>query len=502
MSEFKKSILANYIGKGWVALMSFAFIPIYIKLIGIESYGFVGIYATLTALLSVFDLGLSSAVTREFARFSMGGKSTYECGTLLRTIEIIYWCVGIVSGICIITAAPMIIRYWINLENITSGIAEKSFYLMGVAFFLQWPCSIYASGLQGLQKQVLQNSILVGFSSLKSIGAIMVLVYVSAGLPAFFIWQIIVSLLQVLVTALCLWRSLPRGRYVFALQSLRRVGRFSAGVGGISFLAVIIGQMDKVMISKLMTMTIFSYYTLASVMASSVLFFATPIVSAYFPRFSQLVSTNNEEKLRSSYHTASQLVSLFMFPVGLIIIFFSYDIILVWTGSLEIAKSTHLSLSLLTISFIFNGVMHIPYALQWAYGWTKLVFYQHLIMIILAVPCIFIFTQMYGIMGAAITWNILNSSSIIIMIPLMHKRLLPHEQKKWYIEDNLMPLIGALSVVVPAYFVLKGILNPTKLVLSLSVLTVVAIFNTAFFTSSIRNRIQKYLYREGDLETK
>ena len=70
MPSIKKSFTANVVGKIWTTLMSFAFLPYYIKLIGFEAYGLVGVYSTLLALSNIFDFGLGSSMTREMARLS------------------------------------------------------------------------------------------------------------------------------------------------------------------------------------------------------------------------------------------------------------------------------------------------------------------------------------------------------------------------------------------------------------------------------------------------
>ena len=53
--SLKRNVIANYLGQGWKALMELAFIPIYIKYLGIEAYGVIGIFA----LLQSWHWGLS-----------------------------------------------------------------------------------------------------------------------------------------------------------------------------------------------------------------------------------------------------------------------------------------------------------------------------------------------------------------------------------------------------------------------------------------------------------
>ena len=43
--SLRNNLVANYLGHGWTALMGIAFIPWYIKLLGIEAYGLIGVFA-------------------------------------------------------------------------------------------------------------------------------------------------------------------------------------------------------------------------------------------------------------------------------------------------------------------------------------------------------------------------------------------------------------------------------------------------------------------------
>ena len=53
VSGFKLDLVANFAGTGWSAVMQLAFVPLYIKFMGIEAYGLVGFYLMLQAVLQV-----------------------------------------------------------------------------------------------------------------------------------------------------------------------------------------------------------------------------------------------------------------------------------------------------------------------------------------------------------------------------------------------------------------------------------------------------------------
>ena len=85
----KRNLIANFLGQGWTALMGLAFLPLYIKYLGIEAYGLIGLFAVLTAWLSLLDIGMTPTLSREMARFTGGGHTAESIRDLLRSIEII-----------------------------------------------------------------------------------------------------------------------------------------------------------------------------------------------------------------------------------------------------------------------------------------------------------------------------------------------------------------------------------------------------------------------------
>ena len=102
--------------------------------------------------------------------------------------------------------------------------------------------------------------------------------------------------------------------------------------------------------------------------------------------------------------------------------------------------------------------MHLPYALQLAYGWTKLAFYTNLIAVIILVPSIIYMTKWYGPGGAAAVWVALNCAYILISMQFMHRRLMPEEKWRWYFQDLGVPVgLTLLIAMFWAFFLPQGI---------------------------------------------
>lgn len=442
MSILKKNIAANLVGSIWQSFISLAFIPLYIKFMGIESWGLIGIFATLQTMFGLLDMGLSSTLNREMARLSVLPHKEQEMRDLVRTLEVLYWSVAVFVGITVVALSPFIAHHWVNAGQLSPKTIEQALLIMGFVIALQMPVGFYSGGLMGLQKQVLLNTINVGISTLRGAGAVLILWLVSPTIQVFFLWQIIIGITNTFFLVLFLWRKLPLSdnKAVFQKPLLKGIWKFAAGMSGISILAVILTQLDKIILSKMLSLEMFGYYMLASVVAMSLGRLFTPVFYSIYPRFTQLISMGDHEGLKQLYHKSCQFMAVLILPVAIVIALFSHEILLIWTQNQATADKTYLLVSILICGTALNGLMNPPYALQLASGWTRLPFYANLISVILFVPLIIYMTTCFGAIGAAIAWPVLNIGYVLFWIPIMHRRLLLKEKWRWYGQDVCRPL--------------------------------------------------------------
>ena len=448
MKLIKKNIVANFTGNMWQFLMGFIFIPFYMKFLGMESWGLIGIFASLQTMSGVLDLGMSNTLNREMARLSALPGREQEMRNLVRTLEVLYWGVAIFAGIIVAVLSPFIAHHWVKAEQLSSTTIEQSFLMMGLAITLQMPVGFYSGGLMGLQRQVLLNAIIISTSTLRGVGAVLILWFVSPTIQAYFLWQIIVSIIYISLLAMFLKRRLLFGdnKAIFQKQLLKGIWRFTAGMGGITVLSLILSQSDKIVLSKMLPLKMFGYYALASTVAMGLCNLFTPVFNSIYPRLTQLVSINDQDELKRLYHESCQFVSVLVLPVAIVVALFSNEILLLWTQNPTTAQQTHLLVSILICGTAINGVMNLPYALQLAFGWTSLPFFKSMIFTVLFVPLIIYAAVHYGAVGAASIWVILNISSIVFEIPIMHLRLLRKEKWRWYLQDVCLPLVVCIFI--------------------------------------------------------
>jgi hypothetical protein len=130
--------------------------------------------------------------------------------------------------------------------------------------------------------------------------------------------------------------------------------------------------------------------------------------------------------------------------------------------------------------------MNLPYALQLAFGWTKLSFFKSIIAVILLVPLIIYMTMRYGAVGAASIWFVLNMGMFFFEIPIMHRRLLRKEKWRWYLQDVCLPLAVCIFVAGTGRIFMSEPMPQFKMVLYLVIVSILTLGITALATPVTR----------------
>lgn len=493
MARVRDNLIANLGGATWSTIVSVAFVPIYIHILGVEAYGLLGILVTLQAALSVLDLGLSTTLTRELARLSAQPSGARTMRDLVRTLEVVYWLVACAMGLFVMAVAPWIAHRWVQSSHIPPSTIQRAIVIMGLSIALQWPQSLYNGGLSGLQRQVLLSGLNAFLATVRGAGAVAVLWFISPTIEAFFVWQLVSSALATLAGWWCLWRALPPAQDAWGTRTsfglLRGVWRFAAGNTGITIAGLILTQIDKVTLSRLLTLEMFGYYMIAVTAASVVPRVVGPVFTALYPRFTQLLSLTDEAALSNLYHRGSQMMAVLILPLACMMAVYAKEILLLWTRDPIVAERTALVLTLLIAGRALNGLLHVPVALQLAFGWTSLSLYINVVSVAVLAPMIVILASRYGAVGGAAAWAFLNVGYVVVSVSVMHRRILPLERRKWYVSDCGIPLLATMVACGLGRLWINSHLNRAVLFASLagmSALAVVACLAvTPVFTKSL-----------------
>jgi O-antigen/teichoic acid export membrane protein len=428
--------------------MAVAFIPVYIRYVGIEAYGLVGLFVMFQAWLGLLDLGLTPMLSREMGRSSGGTVGPQAIRDLLRTVEWIVGGMAIVTSAIIAGLAPAIAGHWLRLESLDASTASLAIMTMGIVVALRLPEGMYRGGLVGLQRQVSLNVTLTALATIRALGAVAVLAWLSPTVEAFFLWNAGVSAAGVAVLAAATYRALDQGDRParFSRDRLRATARYSLGMMGVTVLALLLTQVDKILLSRLLPLGQFGEYTLASTIAGAVYLPIAAITTALFPRLCELHARKDFPGFAATFHAGSSLVSVIAGGAAAVLITFADWFLEAWTGDPELAAGVTDLVRVLVFGTLLNGLMWMPYQAQLAYGWTGLAVRINAAAIALVVPAILWLVPSYGAIAAAWIWTGLNAGYVLVGVQLMYRSILTQERVHWYLRDIALP-IGAAAAV-------------------------------------------------------
>lgn len=486
--NIKHHVLANMSGRLWAALMSFAFVPLYIKLLGVEAYALIGFFTSLLAVFFVLDMGISTTINREFARRGEYADNLVEMRTLLRSLEIVYWGVGLILSLFLVLAAPILARDWLNVASMPIEVVINAIRLMALTIFFRWPVTLYTGALMGLRRHIPLNAVIAVNATLQGGGAVLVLLVVRPSIGAFFLWQTLIAALQIAALAILAWRGirLAGNRPRFATFILRSILAFSAGVSGITLLSVVLTQLDKVVLSRLLPLETFGYYALATAIANMLNVVAGAVFGGIFPAFSSAVARGATDELRSLYHQYSQFIAVLVIPAVVVVSLFAPELLQLYVGNARITGETEEVLRLLVIANGFLALMQTPLALQLSNGWTRLSLVKNLIAVVVIVPTLILLVSRWGMIGAGITWIALTLGYFLIEVPVMHRRLLSGEKWRWYLIDVGRPVLVSLAVLGPLRAILPAGWPEAGRIVSIGIAGVIALLGSAAAVPDLR----------------
>jgi O-antigen/teichoic acid export membrane protein len=176
-------------------------------------------------------------------------------------------------------------------------------------------------------------------------------------------------------------------------------------------------------------------------------------------------------------------------PLAGVLILFSDEILAIWLGSTDAARKVAPLASVLVIGTALNGLVNVPYALQLAYGWTRIGSYLSALLLVMFVPSLILLTSAFGALGAAIAWAAINALYVLIAIPLTHQRLLPDEARRWAVEDTALPLLAAGTVVLLGRAVLRAPMEQAVAIGAIAGIFMAAFAAAALAAPEVRARV-------------
>jgi O-antigen/teichoic acid export membrane protein len=160
-----------------------------------------------------------------------------------------------------------------------------------------------------------------------------------------------------------------------------------------------------------------------------------------------------------------------------------------------LAAKVALPMSILVAGTALNGLINAPYALQLAHGSTRLPLVSNIIALALGIPFCILGVRYWGMSGAACLWLAINVTYVLLLIPLIHRRLLPREIGSWYLRDVLPPLATALTATLLAKWTIPTLQRDLSGLVWLLVIGMTVLATTAMASAGVRSLLNGLVRR-------
>lgn len=434
--SLKRNILANYVGQFYTSIIAIVMVPVYVKYMGAEAYGLVGFYAMLQSMFMLLDMGLTPTMARETARYKGGALDGLGFRQVFRALEMVFVVVALVGGLMMFVLADWLASHWLNVERLPSSEVTKALQLIALIIAFRWMCGLFRGVISGSEKLVWLSAFNAGIATLRFVLILPVLMFVSATPWAFFSFQMVVAILELVGLSLFAYRLLPPvpagQRILWGWKSLKPRLKFSLTIAFTASVWVLVTQTDKLVLSKILSLGDYGYFTVAVLVASGISIMSGPISGAIMPRMTRLHAEGRDEQLISVYRQATQLVTGIATPIALMLALFSEQVLWAWTGNEALVEKAAPVLTLYAAGYGILAVSAFPYYLQYAKGELKLHLIGSILFVSLLVPSLILVTVSYGMVGAGWVWVGVNLAYFLLWVPLVHLRIAQGLHCPWF----------------------------------------------------------------------
>ena len=444
--SLKKNTFSNYIGFFYTTLIGLIILPLYLQYLGNSAFGLIGLFAVLKTWIRAFDLSLMPTFSREVALKCKQETGIFEIKLLMRSLEVLFFIVNIFIVFGVILSRKWIAHDWLQIENIDYSQVAFCIVLMTIIIALSWFTDLYRAVIQGMEDQVWLNVANMVILSLQYIGGLALLRWMTHNPVKFFEYQLIISVAELLLIGSKAYRLIPRiskhKNIHFSWDALKGILLFAGSLAYTGILWLLLTQLDKLLLSHILPLSKYGYFTLVTLIAGGILQLSTPISQAILPRMTSLLSQGKREEMLQLYCNATQITAVLVFSLAGMIAVFGKELVYAWTGNKIAANWIAPILFWYALGNAVCTMQSFQFYLQYAAGNLRLHVIFYTILSIIVVPMIFFTAYLYGPMGVGMVWFFMQSIVFLIWSPIIHRKYAPGIHRAWIIRDIMLIFVA------------------------------------------------------------
>lgn len=496
MSKLRINILASYTSQIYIVLISILILPLYVKYMGAEAYGLVGFFAMIQALFGLLDFGLTPTISRQTALYNSGAETVIKYRQLYRALSIIFFGVATVGIAALFFSNRYIASHWLKIENLPLADVIFCLQIMSVCVGLRWMTGLYRGVISGFEKITWLSFISSLIATLRFLGVFVYMFFYGFTINNFFTFQLLVAFLEFTILFFKQKSLIPaidkEQQIGWSMEPIKPVILFSLTIAFTSSIWILVTQLDKFVLSGILLLSEYGYFTLAVLVSSGIIQISSPISGIIMPRMSALYATKQYEEMKQVYLNSTQFVAVICVTAGIVLAVLAKQVLYVWTGDMILASETAPILTLYALGNTALALTAFPYYLQYAKGNLRFHLIGNIILLLTLVPVIVFVAKKYGAIGAGWVWFLTHIIYLVFWVSYVHSQIEPKINKEWYKKFIYIVIIVGLVCVgfnklfnfPPNRFVLFG-----QIVLISCVCLILAILCSPQIRQSIKSKI-------------
>lgn len=418
--SFRWNLFSNYLATFVSAVAPILTLPIFLKYVPTAEWGFVGLVSTVISLFAILESGVGQGITREFAFYAAKSAEPVkveECARLLFSYEIIYWVFSAVLCIIILILGPQISNHWLVLPVSLESLSQRILKYAAVLVFLHFSGLIYRAALIGSGHQIANSLISVGGAFIRY-GLALILVRINRSVEMIVLPYVLAIAFETMLRYRHAWHSVVKmsPRISFWSSDLVKITAPKLLVlTSATLISSVASQLDKVVLSGIVSIEQFGYYTIATSVGLGILQIYSPLLTALLPR---IVSAHQlkSENVKNIYLTTYVVITII--NIFGIVLFYNYGISILtwWLVNENVVSQVYLPLFILLIGSAFSALYSVGYMMMIIKSEVRKILCINLMTIVVTATVLYSLAKNYGIGGAAVNWLIINLFSFILSL--------------------------------------------------------------------------------------
>ncbi|HAS8533066.1 TPA: polysaccharide biosynthesis protein [Vibrio vulnificus] len=446
----RTNLISNYASQIYTTLIAIVVLPFYMNALGPEAYGLIAFYMMLQAWFNLLDLGLTPTISRETARYFCGALALRDYKNLTRALLAFFLMVSFLGGFFLYLSSDFLVHRWLKIELLGNELASNTVKLMAIIVSLRWLGGLFRGVIVGAEKLVYLSACVIFFTSFRFLGVFLSMYAWGYTIDVFFIHQLLSAILELLTLIGVCYKVIPDRYYQekvnsFSIKPIKSTVRFSLSVAFTAAIWVVVTQTDKLILSGILSLDAYGYYSLAVIIASSVMIISGPISNVIMPRLTKLYVENDEVGFTSVYRSFTQFICVVAGSISAMLVYYSEPIIYTWTSDGALSKVISPIVMPYAIGNLFLSVSAFVYYYQYAKGQLRLHVVGNALFAMLLIPMSVIGAKLYGGLGAGYAWLFANSLYLVIWVSYVHTRLGFSLAIRWF-------LVDVTFIICPIFF--------------------------------------------------